>query len=461
VQSDSLPAQAKVMGTTVGGYAWYVAIALCFAHFIAFIDRYLIGLLAEPLRESLAITDTQIGLLHGTSFVILYCVAAIPLGWVADIANRRNIIVVGILVWSIATGAAAFSDTFTALFISRLFVGIGEASLVPAGMSMIAAYFDKTRMGRAVSIFTIGALLGNGGAFILGGALLGWFTLQGGLILPGIASFEPWQGIFLVAGIAGLVIAAIFFWTVKEPLREGKGPAGDKIELSRKDAAGQDWKSHVRVFKDGFRHIRSHGKAFAVQIGANSATSAVGYAGAAWCIPLFVREYGLSVPEAGGLIGAITLIVSPLGSLAGGQFSDRLAARNATGVPLLAIGLSLMFTLPSTFIYCFAPTMTIAIAGFIVFQFFAIFAMPSVYGGVQLLSPGKYRGIVASVSLLVYTLLALGMGPPIVGFFTDRVFGGPENLPLGLAAGISCFALAGLAVCLMGRKVFQRSVITG
>jgi MFS family permease len=174
-----------------GLYAWYVALLLAAAHLISFIDRFLMSLVMEPLKADMSLSDTQLGLLQGTGFVILYTVAAVPLGLLADRLNRRNLIIAGITIWSVATGLCGLASSFGSLFLARLGVGFGEAALVPAAMSLLAAYFPRRQLGRAVSLFTTGASLGKSAALIGGGAVLAALTVSGGLACRGSAGSSP------------------------------------------------------------------------------------------------------------------------------------------------------------------------------------------------------------------------------------------------------------------------------
>lgn len=131
-----------------GAYKWYVAGVLCLAHMVAMVDRFVMVLVSEPVRATLHLTDTQLGLLQGTGFSLLYCAFAIPLGAIADATNRRNLIMFGLAVWSVATVMAATATSFESLFMARILVGMGEACLIPAGMSLLATYFAPDNLAR-------------------------------------------------------------------------------------------------------------------------------------------------------------------------------------------------------------------------------------------------------------------------------------------------------------------------
>lgn len=443
------PAPERALGAPpagkVGTYGWYVAGALCVANIFAYLDRYLMSLVSEPLRHSLHVSDAQLGMLQGTGFAILYCFCAIPLGWIADFSNRRNLILFGVTVWSIATAAAAFCGSFGSLFLSRLFVGIGEASLMPAAMSILAAYFDRGRLARAISIYGLGAIVGHGATFVIGGAMLGHFTAQGGLDVPGLGHFEPWQALFLAAGGAGSLVVALILFTVREP--------------ARIEPVHADWPGRLRGFAEGIGYIRRHAGAYGVQIGIATCAATIGFAAGLWSVSLFVRTYGMSVPEAGALVGAITITAGPLGNLCGGWVTDRLTQRGGVGAPIVVIGCVLVGLAVLAPAFCLAPTVLTAGIAFTLFQFVMMFPLPSIWGGTQMITPERFRGIAASVALLLSTLFAFGAGPPLVGLLTDRLFGDPAALRYGMLLTTEIFCAIGVLIALFGRRTFHRSIV--
>ena len=133
-----------------GSRAWYVTVLLSLCYLVSLLDRFIIGLIFDPLEREFGLGDSQLGMLHGTGFVLLYTIAALPMGRLADTRSRRNLIAAGILLWSLATGLCAFASSFATLFAARVLVGLGEACLVPAGMSLLAAIFPAHQLGRAI-----------------------------------------------------------------------------------------------------------------------------------------------------------------------------------------------------------------------------------------------------------------------------------------------------------------------
>ena len=155
---------------------WYAVSVLLVAYIFSFIDRTIIGLLVGPIKASLQISDTQFGVLGGIAFTLFYTVLGVPIGRIADRVSRRGLIALGVAVWSFMTAACGWAASFWQLFLARVGVGVGEAALTPAAYSMIADYFPKERLGRALAVYQSGAFLGAALAFILGGAVIAAVT---------------------------------------------------------------------------------------------------------------------------------------------------------------------------------------------------------------------------------------------------------------------------------------------
>ena len=143
-------------------YAWYVAIILMLCNTLSFIDRQILALLVTPIKLELGISDSWIGLLHGLAFGIFYTVLGMPMGRIVDRGNRRNLVAGGIFFWSLATAACSITHSFSTLFLARMGVGVGEAALSPSAFSLLSDYFPKEKLGRALSIFSMGVFFGSG-----------------------------------------------------------------------------------------------------------------------------------------------------------------------------------------------------------------------------------------------------------------------------------------------------------
>lgn len=427
---------------TIGGwYPWYVAGLLAVAHLISFVDRFVLSLVMEPLKLDLGISDTELGLLQGTGFVLLYVVIAVPLGRMADQVNRRNLIVAGIVLWSIATALCGLADSFGSLFLARLGVGFGEAALVPAAMSLLAAYFPKEKLGRAVSMFTTGASLGKSAAMIGGGAILALLVVQGGLKLPGIDLLAPWQGTFVIMALPGLVLAAAIALTLREPPRP---PATDPLAKPG--------------FGPAIAHAKAHRSAYIPHVAASITVVLLIQTVAAWSVTFYVRLFDTTPTQAGLLVGSVILVAGPLGHLTGGWLTDRFARNGARSPAAPVIVLGLLGAIPAMAVFAFSRDLSVSILAYGVLNFALTLGAPSSLAGVQMLTPPAMRGVVTSVFLAIVTLVGIGLGPPLVGAITDFVFADPQKLNLSLFVVVLIVAAFGAVMALASRAAFARTL---
>lgn len=419
--------------TRATGYAWYVAVLLAAGHLVSFIDRFVMSLVLEPLKASLGVNDAQLGLLQGTSFVILYTLAAVPLGQLADRIHRRNLIIGGILVWSLATALCGFATSFWTLFGARVLVGFGEAALVPAAMSLMAGYFPRSQLGRAVSLFTTGASLGKSAALIGGGQVLAMLTASGGLSLGVFGDFAPWQGTFLAMALPG-VLLAILMLSVREPARAA-------TEVARPG------------LRDAWAYLGRHRAAFLLHTGAAALTVLTIQSLLAWTPSFYVRFFALTAPQAGLWIGTVTLVAAPLGHLSGGALTDLFQSRGSRAPVAPVIALGLTGVLPALAVFVASGSLMVSLVAFGLLTFFGTLAAPASLAGVQMLAPDRLRGILTALFLAATTMIGIGVGPALVGFTTD-LMGGPQYLARALAMVIATVAIAGVLLALASRRPF-------
>src|SRR6202140_4385024 len=218
-------------------YAWAVVAILIATAVLSYTDRQVLTLLVDPIRGGLGISDTQISLLLGTAFAVGYGIAGIPLGYLADRTSRRNPIFAGVSVWSLGTVGCGFSHNFTELFASRIVVGLGEAALSPAAISLISDYFPPARRGTAVGFFLSGIAMGSGAAILIGGGVLHAIE-SGALAATPLASEAPWRLVVLVIGGPGL-LWALAILLIREPVRHGAEAASISIDA----AGGSAWRA--------------------------------------------------------------------------------------------------------------------------------------------------------------------------------------------------------------------------
>ena len=259
------------------------------AQVVSFIDRQVITLLVQPIRADLAISDTEMSLLMGFAFVIFYVTMGVPIARLSDRYSRRTIIATGIFLWSLATAACGLARNFWQLFLARIGVGVGEATLTPAAYSMIADYFPKETLGRAIGLYAVGVYLGAGLALVLGGAAIRAISASGPLDLPVVGTLAPWQLTFMVVAIPGLLIVLLMMFTVREPVRRNLAETREK-SIPVREVAEFMWLNRG-TFGSIFWGYATGGMAF--------------YGFIFW-VPEFIRRsHGWDISDAGIVFGGV------------------------------------------------------------------------------------------------------------------------------------------------------------
>lgn len=411
-------------------YAWYVVAVLMLAAVSSFVDRQILNLLVGPIRRDLQISDTSMSLLMGFSFAIFYTILGLPIGRLADTKSRRSIIAVGIAFWSLMTAVCGIVQSFGQLFLARIGVGIGEATLSPSAHSLIADYFPKEKLATAFSVYTTGIYIGSGLAFLLGGLVIGFAKEQGTVDIPLIGPIFHWQVIFLYIGLPGLLIAALAL-TIREPLRRGS--------LLIKGAAA------AVSIRDVFDHIRANWKTFFCHNIGYSFFIMAGYGGAAWIPTFFIRTYQWTAPQIGLVYGLSIMIFGTIGVLLGGLYSDMLSAKGHQDARIRVGIIASIGLIISTILLTLSPYGWLAAVMLIPANLFATFPIGAAVAAIQPIMPNQMRAQAMALYLFVQNLLGLGLGPTLVALVTDYVFGFDEAVGYSiLVINVTALSLAAI-----------------
>ena len=407
---------------TAAGTGWSAAVILGLVHLAAFTDRYLLALAAPALKTEIGLNDFQLGLLQGAAFVLVYAIGALAFGPVADRSRRVLVIAASLACWSAASTAFAFASTFGEMFGARVALGLGQAALSPAALSLIAATAPRGRLGQAVSIYTAGSTLGRSAAFLGGGALLPLLGATAPLAFLGYP--QAWRALFVAIVIPNLALILAVL-ALPEPPR---APL-------RRDSAKVAWR----------KWLAGRWRRYAALIAAAGSATMVIQAVTAWTIMVLIRREGYAIAHAGAIFGVIVLAAGPAGHLTGGALLDAFRRRLRHRAPYAVLALSLAATLPSGFLFCLAQG-PLALAGLAALTYALGLATPAGFSGVQTMTPRPMRGRASALFLCCNTLIGFGLGPPLVGLLTDRLFGEGAT-HLSLLAAISGGCAIGLAVC--------------
>lgn len=402
------------------GYSWYVTAFLTLAFALAYIDRQVISLLVGPIKADLGLNDVEISLLGGLAFVLFYTFMGIPLGRLTDRTNRVRLIAAGMFFWSLMTMACGMAKSFTHLFVARVGVGVGEATLSPAALSIIADYFPRRKLGTATSVYLMGTWIGTGLAFILGGAVIDFIGDVEVVSVWLVGDLKPWQVVFVAVGAPGILLSAVTL-TIREPLRRNRLKAeGNAVPLP--DVAKFLW--------DRRRFYLLHFLGFGLFV-------AFGIGVAFWTIEYFVRTFEVDRSWVSYRYGALAVIFGASGALSAGLISDACERRGMRTAKLFVPLVGMCLMLPLGLSLAIVPNVFVGLAVVALMTFFTSFPYGPAAASIQVVTPNEMRGVAVGVYLFIANSLGLVIGPTVVAIFTEYVFGDTDQL----AAAMSLSAL--------------------
>jgi MFS family permease len=408
--------------------AWYSVGVLFAVYILSFVDRQMVNLLVDPIRSDLHVSDTQVSLLQGFAFAVFYTFMGLPIAWAADKYRRPAIIGAGLFLWSVMTATCGLARSFSGLFLARIGVGIGEATLSPAAYSFIADAFPRDKVVRAVGIFASAQSVGGGIALIVGGAVVASVSQPGhaGLELPLVGVLKPWQAAFMIVGLAGLPFLALVA-TLRDPPR--RASAAETADAGAFLA-----------------HLIGTRRFLFFVLGGQVFTTIAGYSSQSWFVAMFVRVHGLTIAEAGLIVGSSIALFGTLGLLLAARFSEMLAKRGRREGVMLAMSFGALGIVIGNLVLAQGSFAAGVVGMTIMVGSNASAAI--IPATLQLTTPGRLRARVTAFMLFVLNLLGLGLGPTIVALTTDHVFHDPKAVGSSVAlVGTIC----GLAAALLFR----------
>lgn len=426
------------------GYACYVVFILFLAYTVSSIDRQILTLMIDPVREDLDLSDVQISLLQGFAFSVLFSVVGLPVSRLADRKNRRNIIAIGVSFWCLMTALCGYAQNFMQLFLARMGVGVGEATLTPTATSMISDYFEPRSRGMALSIFYLGYPIGGGAALIIGAFVLSLLEGMESVHLSFLGTFKPWQAAFLIVGIPGLLITVLMY-TVKEPIRRGMLEL-DGMGVVEKVSLGQLW-----------AYIKLNGKAYRAHISAVTLMSVLSFGVGMWFPTFFMRTYGLTAGEAGYYYGSVVIVSGTLGLVFGGWLSRYLRDRGYIDANFRV----LMLATAGKAGYIIAPLMPTAELALLVL--FPTNLFSSMVPGVNMaalhdITPNQMRGQMSAIMLFFVNMVGMTVGGVLVASFTDYVFQDPDSLRYSLSWSAAIVVPIVALILYRGMSAFRESL---
>lgn len=385
----------------VGGpYARYVLGVLFVVYIFNFIDRQILAILLQPIKEDLKISDTALGFLTGFAFAIFYTFAGLPLARVADRWVRRSLIAISLATWSFWTAASGFARGFTDLAVARIFVGIGEAGATPPAHSLLSDYFPPEKRATAFALYASGIYVGVGIGFFVGG----WINDHYG-----------WRMAFYVLGLPGILMALLVRFTIREPKR---GMSERRPISTRQYSMGEVWRFFATL---------PAGRSISLAGGFHAF---VGYGLGAWLPAFFVRIHHMTPGTLGRWLSWITAVGGLVGAFAGGWIADHWVRRNPRARPYVGLAgatlatpfivASVLLTDYQSALLCYLPATV----------FGTLWLGPAV-AIVQDLVPPSMRATASAVFLFIVTIIGLGAGPQTIGIMNDWI-GTPDAVRYSL-----------------------------
>ena len=419
-------------------FGWVLVSFLTFAYILSYTDRYIIYLLNTAIKADFGLTDSDMGLLMGPAFGILYATMGVPLGILADKARRLTIISVGVMVWSLATIACGIARNFAELFFARMIVGVGEACLSPCALSLISDSFPKEKRGLPIAVYFTALSIGGGLANLILPVILEFSKNYSRIPIIGEVTF--WQLAFVIVGLPGILFALVVYF-LREPSRKNDS------------SSPMDKSGHFQILK---RFMNKEWKLMVTLFLMYGMMTIIAYAHS-WLPALFETVHNWSREDFAKRNGIAILLLAPITSLYFGWLSDKLIAKKMINAPI-------KLSVVCFFIMCItnsaAGQFDNAWISFAMFQLttLAVIGM-TVLGPTAILFiiPSQIKGITIALYFMVISFTGLFLGPTTIGFVNDLVFNA-EALHHSMTASTLAYFIPSIFIALYVFKNYTRLV---
>ena len=369
---------------------------LLIVYIFNFIDRQIVNILAEPIARDLKLSDTQIGLMTGIAFALLYTVLGLPIARYSDrpSTNRIKLIAVSLTIWSAMTALCGFAQNFVQLLLARVGVGVGEAGCTPAAHSLIADIVPKERRASALAFYALGIPIGSLLGLLIGGQL---------------ADRLGWREAFMIVGLPGVLLAGVLMLVLREPRR------GAAMIAARANATAP----RVLSNREALTAILGS-RAFVLLLAAGTAASFLGYGKITWTTIFFQRTHGMSPGEVGFWFGLWGGAAGIAGTFLGGWLADRYGRENRRHV-LTAPAIGMALAAPLAFAAYLATDWRVALALLMLPTLLNSLYYGPCYSSVQGLVKLEARAMATAILLFCQNLIGLGLGPLFFGMLSDGI----------------------------------------
>lgn len=351
------------------------------------VDRNIVGVLLEDIKNEFQVSDSMLGLLSGIAFALFYAALGVPIARWADRGNRPRIISLSLLVWSAMTALCGVAANFWQLLLARFGVGAGEAGALPASHSLLADYFPPAERARAIGVFTMSSAVGLAAALVIGGYVVEHFG---------------WRAALIGVGLIGVMLTPLTHFLLHEPRRLAGAVAGTETKESILAA------TRILMGKRAYRNL----------LGAIIVYFLMASGAFVFVVPLLIRVHGLSVSQAGTTYGIISTVAAAIGSFGGGALADKLAARDIAWLARFA-GLGLLVAVPLYEIALWAPVPTLLIPMLLLATTVIYSVVPSMYSALHVVCGSRRRALAVATAFFFANLIGAGLGPIVAGTLSD------------------------------------------
>ena len=406
-QADSGPAAQS--GWLARPVAWYAVIMISLVTFCGQLDYGLISLLVQPIKNATHMSDSQLALLMGPAYSVVYLLFGVPMAWISDRGRRTYVLSGALTIWSLGTAACGLVSSFWPFAAFRGVMGGAISVKGPTTVSIIPDLVPREKLGRAFGIYNIALLSGQYMSTIAGGLLLGFLLHRMPINILGVEIKYAWQMVFILMGLPGLVVAAAVFLTVPEPRRQGQAEKPSMISVLKFMFAGPAG----RVF-------------IPTMIGtAMAGILLAGYGG--WRAALFSRTFHMGAHVYGPLSGTLGLIGAPIGVIIGSFIAERMHRRWIDSHLRLTLAVHLI-TAPCYILSPLMPNATAALTLQFILGVVMMVSAPSLLSAMQIITPNAMRARVNAIYMITISVLGNGLGPSVVAGMTDFLFHDPSQL---------------------------------
>lgn len=435
--TEARGAETREPAAAAGLRNWAIAALLASAYTLSYVDRQILSLLVDPIKNSLAVSDTQMGFLQGVGFSLFYVLASLPLARLADTGRRSHVIAGCIATWSLMTALCGAAGSYFQLLLARVGVAAAESGLPPAAMATLSDRFDRRMLAGATSIFMLAPYVGGGIALGAGGALFSALQTWDYSRIPLIGSLAPWQLLFVIVGAPGMLFALPFLAiTDKRPAEARASGSMDRWEI-------------LRLFRARPALYLAYSCAMSVNIGLLGCYIA-------WLPTAVQRSTGLDAGAIGTVIGPVYLIGGVAGTIAAGAFTALRRTDDVVGSSLTLLLAIAIVQWPIATLALLAPGLW-PIAAMVGLSLFLVSATTCLSPLVmQLLVPPPQRAQSIALLGIISSLLGTGLAPILVGALSDLLPGGATSLSFAITifSGIAVPAM----ILLLGitRRAYRR-----